>query len=418
MMTEAVARTAGLPDAMVEQIELAEIIIPHARLRRLQTHVVKMLAESMAEIGLINPVIVAEDAQLIAGWHRIEAAKQLGWSTIAGIITEDRSADLLRLREIDENLARAELSPAERAAHHAARRAIYEREHPETRHGAMGGGHQQSRKNCDSVVRYSDHAARNFGVSERTIQLEVARGAIPEVVTLAGTALDKPGELDALAQLPSRYQAELIERARSGEKISAKITLKNLKREEREAALAERTAATADEIGSKLYGVIYADPPWRFEPWSRQTGMDRAADNHYPTMTLDDIIGQRIPAAADCVLFMWATAPMLVEALEVMRAWGFAYKTHCTWSKTRQGTGYWFRSAHELLLVGTRGEVPAPAPGSQSSSVIEAAPARHSEKPAVFAEMIEALFPNAARLEMFARQSREGWDRWGNEAPN
>jgi len=84
------------------------------------------------------------------------------------------------------------------------------------------------------------------------------------------------------------------------------------------------------------------------------------------------------------------------------------------WLKPRAGTGYWFRNGHELLLVSTRGDVPAPAPGEQYGSVIELATSEHSDKPAAFAEMIEEMFPNAALLEMFARAPRLGWDVWGN----
>ena len=143
--------------------------------------------------------------------------------------------------------------------------------------------------------------------------------------------------------------------------------------------------------------------------------MDRAADNHYPTMTLQDICALHPPAAANAVLFLWATAPMLPQALEVMAAWGFTYRSCCIWSKDRSGTGYWFRNRHEQLLVGARGKVPAPAPGTQYPSVVLAPTAGHSVKPACFAEMIEAMFPSAARLEMFARRQRPGWDVWGNE---
>jgi N6-adenosine-specific RNA methylase IME4 len=96
--------------------------------------------------------------------------------------------------------------------------------------------------------------------------------------------------------------------------------------------------------------------------------MDRAADNHYPTMTTEQICALEIPAADNCALFLWATAPMLPEALAVMVAWGFTYKSHCIWAKDRLGTGYWFRNQHELLLVGTRGNIPAPAPGTQFPS--------------------------------------------------
>lgn len=165
------------------------------------------------------------------------------------------------------------------------------------------------------------------------------------------------------------------------------------------------------------YGVIYADPPWSFEPYSTDTGMDRAADNHYPTMSLDAIAALAVPAADDCVLFLWATVPMLPEALKVMAAWGFTYKSHFVWVKDKAGTGYWNRNRHELLLIGTRGSVPAPAPGEQYSSVIDAVRAVHSAKPFAFHEIIEAMFPTLPRLEMFARgDAFAGWDRWGNEA--
>ncbi len=174
-------------------------------------------------------------------------------------------------------------------------------------------------------------------------------------------------------------------------------------------------------LGSKLYGVIHADPPWRWEPWSRDTGMDRAVDNHYPTMPLDQIKAVKVPAAKNCVLFLWAIASMLPEALAVVEAWGFVYQTSDAWKKPRQITGYWARFVHEYLFIATRGDVPAPAPGRQWSSmleplVIEAAAAEHSEKPEAVAEMIEQHFPTTPKLEMFARgPARPGWDAWGNE---
>jgi N6-adenosine-specific RNA methylase IME4 len=143
--------------------------------------------------------------------------------------------------------------------------------------------------------------------------------------------------------------------------------------------------------------------------------MDRAADNHYPTMTTDEIKALEIPAAKDCVLFLWRTAPMLQHALEVMEAWGFSFRSEFIWAKDRFGTGYWNRSKHEVLMVGVRGDVPAPAPGTQLPSVIEAPVGRHSEKPAAFAAMIERMFPSVPKLEMFARAPRDGWDVWGAE---
>lgn len=189
-------------------------------------------------------------------------------------------------------------------------------------------------------------------------------------------------------------------------------------KKERRAERERDLAAKQQALPNKRYGVIYADPEWRFEVYSRDTGMDRAADNHYPTSVTDEICARPVGdiAADDCVLFLWATVPMLPDALRVMKFWGFDYKSHCAWAKDRIGTGYWFRNQHELLLVGTRGNVPAPAMGTQIESLVDAPVGRHSEKPVKFYELIERYFPNLPKIELNARASRDGWDVWGYEA--
>jgi N6-adenosine-specific RNA methylase IME4 len=190
---------------------------------------------------------------------------------------------------------------------------------------------------------------------------------------------------------------------------------KKAAREERERQLGESQRALPD----KRYGLILADPEWRFATYSLERGMDRAADNHYPTSETDAICARPVVdiAADDCVLFLWATAPMLLDALRVMAAWGFEYKSHAIWKKDRIGTGYWFRNQHELLLVGTRGKVPAPAMGTQSASVIDAPLGEHSAKPGCFHDFIESYFPSLPKIELNARRARPGWDAWGYEAP-
>ena len=106
-------------------------------------------------------------------------------------------------------------------------------------------------------------------------------------------------------------------------------------------------------------------------------------------------------SAADCALFLWATMPMLAQALEVMEAWGFAHKSRVPWMKDQAGTGYWFRNPCETLLVGTRGESPAPAPGTQWSSGRSAPVREHSRKPEGFYELIGAYFPICPKIELF-----------------
>jgi N6-adenosine-specific RNA methylase IME4 len=138
-----------------------------------------------------------------------------------------------------------------------------------------------------------------------------------------------------------------------------------------------------------------------------------------PYERTSQIAAREVPsiAADDCVLFLWATAPMFLQAAEVMQRWGFEYKTNIVWAKDRVGTGYWVRNKHEHL-IGTKGDVPGPAPGTQFASLIEAAVGEHSEKPTRFHELIEAYFPTVAKIELNARKAREGWARWGFEAPS
>jgi N6-adenosine-specific RNA methylase IME4 len=160
------------------------------------------------------------------------------------------------------------------------------------------------------------------------------------------------------------------------------------------------------------YSVIYADPPWRY---SFSQTKNRSIENHYPTMTLEEICSLPVPSSDDAVLYLWATAPKLIEALQVMKAWGFTYKTHAIWDKQRQGMGYWFRGQHELLLVGTRGKVSPPPSSLRVPSVISEARTRHSAKPDLVRDLITQWFPNSKRLELFARKEAPGWDVWGNE---
>jgi N6-adenosine-specific RNA methylase IME4 len=146
--------------------------------------------------------------------------------------------------------------------------------------------------------------------------------------------------------------------------------------------------------------------------------MDRAADNHYPTSATGIIAARDVPsiAAPDSVLFLWATVPMLPDALHVMESWGFTYKSHAIWDKVFIGTGYWFRNRHELLLVGTKGDIPAPTMGTQPASVLTIGRKEHSAKPEQFLELIEQYFPTLPKIELNRRgPARPGWDAWGNE---
>lgn len=169
------------------------------------------------------------------------------------------------------------------------------------------------------------------------------------------------------------------------------------------------------------YQMIMADPPWRFDLRS-ELGEEKSAQAQYDCMSIEDIksLPVNMLAGADSLLWLWATHPMLPEALDVMKAWGFAFKTSGVWSKRNPdsgklafGTGYVLRCASEPFLIGTIGN---PKTTRSTRTVIEGARREHSRKPEEAYAAAEALMPGIRRADLFTRQSRPGWDAWGNEA--
>lgn len=173
----------------------------------------------------------------------------------------------------------------------------------------------------------------------------------------------------------------------------------------------------------KKYKIIYADPPWQFETWSEK-GKGRGPEQHYETMSIVAI--KKLPikeiADKDCALFLWATSPMLPQAIEVMKTWCFKYKTVAfTWVKKGntgqlfKGLGFWTRLNQEYCLLGTRGKPKRVS--SDVDQVIISNIKEHSRKPDEVRERIIKLMGDVSRIELFARHRFEGWDVWGLEAP-
>jgi N6-adenosine-specific RNA methylase IME4 len=294
---------------------------------------------------------------------------------------------------------------------------------------------QGARTDLAPVDALSDaQAATMLNVSERSVeraktvrrdgapelQAEVERGDIAVSKAAEVAALPVECQIDIMAALPRDEAGKLTPEAKKAlapiikEVRAERVATKKETRAALEAALGEKRLA----LPVKRFGVVYADPPWRFQVGS-DAGMLAHPAHHYPTASLDDIKALNVPSisANDAVLFLWATVPMLPQALEVMTAWGFQYKSAVTWVKDKVGTGDWFRNQTEHLLVGTRGKVPAPAAGTQWPTAIIAPVTEHSAKPETFLELIEHSFPTLPKIELYRRgPPRPGWDAWGNEA--
>lgn len=161
------------------------------------------------------------------------------------------------------------------------------------------------------------------------------------------------------------------------------------------------------------FDIVYADPPWRYE-FSKTD--NRAIENHYPTMELSDICKLKIPSADNCVLMLWATAPKLLEAFEVIKAWKFQYKTNMVWVKDKIGMGFYVRGRHEHLLIATKGKPKVPATVDRQDSIIFGSRDEHSAKPLSVYDIIESSYPKSNYIELFARSRHsEKWEVWGNQ---
>lgn len=162
------------------------------------------------------------------------------------------------------------------------------------------------------------------------------------------------------------------------------------------------------------YKVILCDPPWSYRNKKTGGSMKSGAEQKYPTLTVEQICSIPAPeiASRNSALFLWATTPMLPEAFQVMKSWGFTYKTAIYWRKIISlGMGFWFRGQVEQCLLGIKGNIKAFR--LQRSNFIQSKAGKHSQKPLEMYEIIESIPDLVPRIELFAREPRQGWDTFG-----
>ncbi|HUO43749.1 MAG TPA: MT-A70 family methyltransferase [Burkholderiales bacterium] len=182
----------------------------------------------------------------------------------------------------------------------------------------------------------------------------------------------------------------------------------------------------ADDLLNKVqgrYATILADPPWQFQNRTGKMAPEHKRLLRYPTMDLQEILQLPVGrlAAAQSHLYLWVPNALLTEGLEVMRAWGFTYKTNLVWYKVRKdggpdgrGVGFYFRNVTEFILFGVRGSMRTLKPGRTQVNLFSTRKREHSRKPDELYDIIEDCSPGPY-LELFARFRRQGWDQWGNE---
>lgn len=411
---------------MSELISLKMLNVePH---RAVDEATVEGLVRSIGEVGLLQPIVVDDQLNVIAGVHRVHAARRMGWMSIPAV---EVKLDALHaeLATIDENLVRNEGTALERAEQLKRRKEIYEEFHPETKHGGdhgnqhTGGKAAEANGNDCHLPPFAEDVAQKTGISDRTVRqyVKVAKDLAPEAkrVIEKSPIADSITDMEQLSRLPAEKQVEVAKRAvETGETV--KRAAKSLKRAEQ----LEQVKAYVPPEGE--YALIVRDPAWPYE--DELDGSDAArGGTPYPTTPVEEICKQKIPAAKDCVLFLWVTNAHVIDgsAAKVLEAWGFTGKTMATWPKPKMGNGHWIRGQTEHVILATKGKpkvdlknqttlLPMWKPGKRPPGVDP-----HSAKPDEFFPWAAKLVPvpEEARLEMDSRTPRKGWVVSGAELP-
>ena len=258
-----------------------------------------------------------------------------------------------------------------------------------------------------------DWLAERFPVGGRGANQHTKEQTSP-VVRLAdeGISFKESAQARNIFRNPGPVKEIMTRIVASGKIITPTLVNTELVKEQRQTKIKEQVFKIR-QMPQGSFDLIYCDPPWKYD--FAETD-NRKIENQYPTMTVDEICQMELPnIASNSLLLMWATAPKLLEAIKVIAAWGFTYKTHGIWDKVKIGMGYWFRGQHELLIVATKGNFSPPDPSNRNSSIYVEARGQHSSKPDFFYEWIEKAFPLSHKIELFSRTKRDGWEAWGNE---
>jgi N6-adenosine-specific RNA methylase IME4 len=359
------------------------------------------LVASIKAHGLREPIVTFED-KILDGRHRELACTAAGVVPVYVPFCGDDPVAFV----VDANLHRRHLDESQRA-NVAAKLATLK----------LGA-------NQHSEGPSIEEASRLLNVGHASVERAkaVQRDGAPELQHAVERGQISVSAAAEIATESPEQQREVVARGKE-EILAAAKAIRARRAEQRHAERIEKLAQMAEgnrELSTaQRYPIIYADPPWHFEAFNEISGVERAAGNHYPTMSLDEIRAVPVKELATdpAALFLWTTAPHLHEAFRLIEAWGFEYRTNICWVKDRFGLGYYVRNQHELLLVATRGDMPAPAPSQRPPSIIVSPKREHSRKPDEAYELIERMYPDLPRKELFARgAARPGWTTWGNEA--
>lgn len=392
--------------------------------KRREVKNLETLCQSIETHGLLHPITVNSEGQLIAGLRRLEACRSLGFSSLSVTVVDcdDLNAELL---QIDENLIRNELSVLERAEHLARRKKIYEKIYPETKAGVAGGKARQG--NNDSIPSFAADTAEKVGCSERNVQMEDQIGRMPQAVrdALRNTPVaHSKTDLLKLSRLKTEEeQMRYVALFQSGEATSFAEAKALLLAEDVAQQKADIAAGTL-KLPEGVFEIISMDVPWSYDDMDVSKGKGWG-ENYlpYPTMSLEQIANLEIPAADDCILFFWTTHRYLRESFNLLEGWGFRDVSIITWVKGKDehsitpSLGVWLRTQSEYCIMAVKGNPKKLIKLAGQGTVLYGRRREHSRKPDEFYEMVESLccYSTGRKLDYFSREPREGWESFGND---
>jgi N6-adenosine-specific RNA methylase IME4 len=360
------------------------------------------LVDSIAANGIREPIVWYE-GKILDGRNRDRAARQLNLPISEIPVREfdaDKEGDPIDF-VWDMNAHRRHLNETQRGLAAAEMETL--------RHGGKRK-FQEPHAALEKKPATRTELGRRYGVGHTTMHsMSVVRDrGVGELKEIARAGQISVRTAKTIAEMPVDKQKAIIERAQGAPDRCSALQIEAAK-EIQIAKLAEMSKRNRvlDPAG-KTYDVIYADPPWQFD--LDITGKPRAIENHYPTMSVEEI--SKLPvsrlAARHAILLLWTTDHHLIEADRVVTSWGFRRRARMVWVKNSIGVGRFVRNRHEYLIIATRGDFPAPPSDCVPDSVIEYPRGEHSEKPPLH-KLIEKMTPGLdRRIELFARHHTSG----------
>ena len=354
------------------------------------------LKKDIKQHGLKMPILTYR-GKVVDGRHRLRACTVLGMEAKYAELeaANDKSAEQA---VISINLQRRHFNETERSMMAA----------------SLTNSSRGTNQHTAGAVSQKQ-VAEELGISVDSVQRgkKVLNHGVPELIAAVSDGKIDITNAAKIAQLAKVDQAQLnfddIKAIQDASKAINKAKFESRRIERIQDIEAKRANNKPLESSLGTFSVIYADPPWDY--------MGELAVG-YPCMSTKEICDMPINniATKDAVLFMWTSASLLGDALQVVKAWGFEFKTSAVWDKGAAGQGAYFRQQHEVLMICIRGNVPEVPYGARPASVLKFPRLEHSRKPLEMYQIIDGMYPELSKIELFCRgEPAQGWTGWGNE---